>query len=190
MWDAGQEQPSARDWQVSVDQYRSSQSAVCFQEDIISQGSSAGGGVNSLSWGEGAEEAPPLPSQVPPHPHLHLGERERGMTLVHSFGQQDLLRWLSSKECTGNETAPEDTGSIPVSGRFPGGGNGNPPILVYLPRKSYGQASLVGYSLQVRRDSDTTEHTHISDNTGSSAFPTGIPLECPCTGDQHPYFWL
>ena len=123
-----QEQPSARDWQVLVDQYRSSHSAICFQEDIISQGSSVGGGVlvNRLGWGEGAEEAPPLSSQIPPHPHLHLEEREKGMTFVHSFGQQGLLRWLSSKECTGNARAPEDTGSIPVSGRFPGGGNSNP----------------------------------------------------------------
>ena len=123
-----QEQPSAPDWRVSVDQYLSSHSAVCFQEDIISQGSSGGGGVlvNRLGGGEGAEEAPPLSSQIPRHPHLHLGQRERGMTFVHPFGQQGLLRWLSSKECTSNSRAPEDTGSIPVSGRSPGGGNGNP----------------------------------------------------------------
>ena len=36
-----------------------------------------------------------------------------------------------------------DVGLIPGSGRSPGGGLGNP--LVFLPRKSYGQRSLVGY---------------------------------------------
>ena len=34
-----------------------------------------------------------------------------------------LSRWLSGKESTGNAG---DTGSIPGSGRSPGGGNGNP----------------------------------------------------------------
>ena len=45
-------------------------------------------------------------------------------------------------------------GLIPRSGRFPGEGNGTP---VFLPRKSRGQRSLVGYSpwteeLRVRHD--------------------------------------
>ena len=35
-----------------------------------------------------------------------------------------------------------DMGSIPGSGRSPGGGHGNP--LVFLPGESYGQKSLVG----------------------------------------------
>ena len=37
-----------------------------------------------------------------------------------------------------------DAGSIPGSGRFPGGGNGNP-LPVFLPGKSHGQRSLAGY---------------------------------------------
>lgn len=36
-----------------------------------------------------------------------------------------------------------DVGLIPGSGRSPGGGLGNP--LVFLPGKSYGRRSLVGY---------------------------------------------
>ena len=35
-------------------------------------------------------------------------------------------RWLSSKESVCNAGDARDTGSIPGSGRFPGGGHGNP----------------------------------------------------------------
>ena len=49
-----------------------------------------------------------------------------------------------------------DAGLIPGLGRFPGGGNGNP---VFLPGKSHGQRSLVGYSPKGCRELDTTEHT-------------------------------
>ena len=38
-----------------------------------------------------------------------------------------------------------DIGSIPGSGRSPGEGNGNP-LQYFLPGKSYGQRSPVGYS--------------------------------------------
>ena len=38
-----------------------------------------------------------------------------------------------------------DARSIPGSGRFPGGGNGNP-LPVFFPGKSHGQRSLAGYS--------------------------------------------
>ena len=37
-----------------------------------------------------------------------------------------------------------DVGLIPGSGSFPGEGNGSPPV--FLPGKSHGQRSLVGYS--------------------------------------------
>ena len=48
-----------------------------------------------------------------------------------------------------------DKGSIPWSGRSPGEGNGlfTP---VFLPGKSHGQRSLVGYSPWSRRESDRT----------------------------------
>jgi len=49
-----------------------------------------------------------------------------------------------------------DMGFIPGWGRFPGGGHGNP--LQYSCLKNpYGQRSLVGYSPQGGRESDTTE---------------------------------
>ena len=38
----------------------------------------------------------------------------------------ELPRWLSSKESACNAGYTGDMGSIPGSGRFPGGGNGNP----------------------------------------------------------------
>ena len=52
-----------------------------------------------------------------------------------------------------------DTGLIPGSGRYPGEGNGNP--LVFLPGKSHGQRSVMGYSLWSCKESDMTEHTYI-----------------------------
>ena len=50
-----------------------------------------------------------------------------------------------------------DPGSIPGSrGICPGEGNGNP-TLIFLPGRSHGQRSLVGYSPWGRKESDTTE---------------------------------
>ena len=50
-----------------------------------------------------------------------------------------------------------DTGSIPGSGRSPGGGKGTP---VFLPGKSHRRRSLAGYSPWGCNGSDMTEHTH------------------------------
>ena len=51
--------------------------------------------------------------------------------------------WLSGKESACNAGSAGDTGSIPGSGRSPGGGHGNP---VFLPGEPHRQRSLVGYS--------------------------------------------
>ena len=48
-----------------------------------------------------------------------------------------------------------DVGSIPGSGRSPGGGNGNHSI--FLCGKSQGQRSQVGYSPWGRKELDITE---------------------------------
>ena len=50
-----------------------------------------------------------------------------------------------------------DLDLIPGSGRSPGEGKGNP-IPVFLPRKSHGQRSLVGYSPWGCKEVDTPEH--------------------------------
>ena len=49
-----------------------------------------------------------------------------------------------------------DAGSVPGSGRSPGGGHGNP--LQYSPRKFHGQRVLVRYSPWGHKESDTTAH--------------------------------
>ena len=49
-----------------------------------------------------------------------------------------------------------DAGSIPGSGRSPGGGHGNP-LHGIFPAKSHGQRSLVGYRPWGCKESDTTE---------------------------------
>ena len=51
-----------------------------------------------------------------------------------------------------------DPGSIPESGRCPGGGHGNP--LVFLPGESHGQRSLAGCSPWGHKELDTIEHIH------------------------------
>ena len=51
-----------------------------------------------------------------------------------------------------------DSGSIPGSGRSPGRGHGNPLQYSCL-ENPHGQRSLVGYSPQGHKESDTTEET-------------------------------
>ena len=53
-----------------------------------------------------------------------------------------------------------DLGSIPGSGRSPGEGNSNP-----KPGESHGQKSLVGYSPQGHKESDTTERLHLTNGS-------------------------
>ena len=69
-----------------------------------------------------------------------------------------------------------DVGSIPGSGRSPGGGHGNP-LQYSLPGEPHGQRSLVGYSPQGRKELDMTEvtqrartHTHTL-SSNMPAFP-------------------
>ena len=67
------------------------------------------------------------------------------MNLFKSLG---FPKWLSGKESAcnaGAESSIPGSGGSPGSGRSPGEGNGNP-TPVFLPRKSHGQRSLVGYS--------------------------------------------
>ena len=61
-----------------------------------------------------------------------------------------LPQWLSSKK---SACQAGDVGSTPGLGRSPGEGNGNP-LQLFLPEKSHGQRSLVGYSLWGRKESD------------------------------------
>ena len=65
--------------------------------------------------------------------------------------------WVS-KESTLNAGNAGDVGSIPESGRFPGGGHDNPLQYSCL-ENSHGQRSLVGYDPQGRKQSDMTEVT-------------------------------
>ena len=69
----------------------------------------------------------------------------------------DFPRGSDSKASVYNEG---DLGSIPGLGRSPGEGNGNP-LQDFLPGKSRGQRSLVGYSPWGRKESDMTERLHL-----------------------------
>ena len=63
----------------------------------------------------------------------------------------------AGKESAYNAGAP---GSIPGLGRCPGDENGNP-TPGFLPGKSHGQRSLVGYSQSIgHKELDSTEHLH------------------------------
>ena len=63
---------------------------------------------------------------------------------------------LVVKNQTANAGNIRDTGSIPGSGRSPGGAQ---QPTVFLPGESYGQRSLAGYSPKGCKESDTTEAT-------------------------------
>ena len=60
----------------------------------------------------------------------------------------------------GKESACDagDLGYIPVLGRSPGGGHGDPLQYPCL-ENPHGQRSLAGYSLRGRKESDTTKHS-------------------------------
>ena len=55
---------------------------------------------------------------------------------------------VKNPPASGGDTG--DMGLIPGSGRFPGGGNGNPLTPVLLPGKSHGQRSLEGLMLKLK----------------------------------------
>ena len=61
---------------------------------------------------------------------------------------------LVVKNPLANKGDTRDTGWIPGSGRSPGVANGT--TLVFLPGKSHGQRSLVGYSSWGHKESDMT----------------------------------
>ena len=65
-----------------------------------------------------------------------------------------------------NAEDARDGGSIPGSGRSPGGGHGNP-LQYSLPGESPGQRSVAGYGSQGCKESDTTEviNTHTYSHT-------------------------
>ena len=71
-------------------------------------------------------------------------------------GKGDFPDGSAGKEsaCSAGDTG--DVGSIPVSGRSPGGGNGN--LLQYsCLKKSCGQRNLVDFSTKVRKESDSPD---------------------------------
>ena len=65
-----------------------------------------------------------------------------------------VAHWLKKKKKSACDTG--DPGSIPGLGRSPGEANGNP-FPVFLPGKSHGQRSPVGYSPWGPKESDTNE---------------------------------
>ena len=72
------------------------------------------------------------------------------------------------KNPSANAGDVRDSGSIPGLGGSPGGGHGNPLQYSCL-EKLHGQRSLVGYSPQGRKESDTTEQLSIHKKSEASA---------------------
>ena len=78
----------------------------------------------------------------------------------------------AGKESACNARDIEDVGLIPGSGRSPGGGNGNPLVVVLLD-KCYGQRNLEGYSpLDRRVGHNLATKQQSSDNIFKSKKPT------------------
>ena len=80
---------------------------------------------------------------LPSGPWIELSQQLWVLSYIVNFPRQHHINqlWLRGKEST---CSAGDWGSIPGSRRSPGEGNGNPPI--FLPGKSHGQRSLVGYN--------------------------------------------
>ena len=77
-----------------------------------------------------------------------------GIFVVCDFHPYSIIKGFpGDSEIKASACKEADQGSIPGSGRSPGEGNGNP----FLPGESHGRRSLVGYSLQGRKESDMTE---------------------------------
>ena len=72
-----------------------------------------------------------------------------------------------------------DPGSVPGSGGSPGEGNGKP-TPVFLPGKSHGWRSLVGYCPWGHRESDTTERLHFDFSLSCIGEGNGNPLQRSC----------
>ena len=66
---------------------------------------------------------------------------------------------LAVKNPPANAGDARDVGSIPGSGRSPGGGHGNPPQYSCL-QNPMDRRVWVGYSPWGHKASDTTEHAH------------------------------
>ena len=54
------------------------------------------------------------------------------------------------------------------------------PTPVFLPGESQGQGSLVGFRLQGRTESDTTERLHFHSSLSFAGEGNGSPLQCSC----------
>ena len=96
---------------------------------------------------------------------LFTSERQ---IIVDTEVQLGLLRWSSGKESACNAGDP---GLVPVSGRSPGEGNGNPLQYSCL-ENSMDRGTLAGYSPQGCKELNMTEQL-----TGEG---NGNPLQCSC----------
>ena len=94
-----------------------------------------------------------------------------------SVAQASLV--VQGKESTCNAGVTGDTGSIPGSGRSPGGGH-RQPIPVLLPGESHGQRSLVGYSQQGQKEWPKCLNTHtLSMGFSRQKHWNGLPFPPP-----------
>ena len=91
------------------------------------------------------------------YPNFRVNSTSEGCILWAEVRHMNLVPWVVKvvKNPPAYAGDARDKGSIPWSGRSPGEGNGlfTP---VFLPGKSHGQRSLVGYSPWSRRESDRT----------------------------------
>ena len=95
-----------------------------------------------------------------------------------------MVAWLSAKESSCQWGVTGDLGLISGSERFPGEGNDNP-LQVFLPGKSHGQRSLVGYK-SMGSQSHTRLSTHVYMSIPVSQFiPPLFPPWCPYICSLH-----
>ena len=105
----------------------------------------------------------PHPGIEPASPALQVGFLPTELHIyVCVWGGGGASWWLSSKEYTCNAGVAGDMGLIPGWGRSPGGEHGDLLQCSHL-ENLHGQRSLVCYSPQDHKESDTTEVTQNTD---------------------------
>ena len=104
------------------------------------------------------------------------------------YPSNGLPRWLSDRGCLPMQEM-WDAVLIPGSGRFPGGGNGNP-LQYSCWENPHGQRSLVGYSLWSHKKSDITEYAGTHPNNRMNSLVSQSSWLCFSLGTEKcPGFW-
>ena len=111
--------------------------------------------------------------------HRHTQTPTSKTVFCKILNTQGLPWWLSGKESACQCLQCRRRGFDPWVRKIPWR-RAWQPTPVFLPGKSHGQRSLVGYSPWDREESDTTERLHFHFSLSCTGEGNGNPLQCSC----------